>query len=208
MNNELLKERFKARCLPLITNNVQIPLFILSSSRLFLYQYYYTIYVVFYFTLQMKKLLKILLLLLLIGIGFYAFTRFTAINDVDPVVVNETIAEDGVYTSKDEVALYIHTYSKLPSNYVSKSEAKNMGWVANKGNLLKVCDGCSIGGDKFTNREGNLPKKKGRQYYECDIDYTGGTRNAKRIVYSNDGLIYYTDDHYNTFELLYGDPNE
>ena len=156
----------------------------------------------------MKKLFKIILLLLLIGIGFSAFTRFTAIASPEPVVVNETIPEDGVYTSKDEVALYIHTYGKLPGNFVSKTEAKKMGWVASKGNLLKVCDGCSIGGDKFTNREGNLPKKDGRQYYECDIDYIGGSRNAKRIVYSNDGLVYYTDDHYNTFELLYGDPNE
>ena len=57
----------------------------------------------------------------------------------------------------------------------------------------------------FGNREGNLPKEKGRQYFECDIDYVSGSRNAKRIVYSNDGLIYYTEDHYNTFTLLYGE---
>ena len=70
----------------------------------------------------------------------------------------------------------------------------------------KVCKGCSIGGDSFGNREGQLPKKKGRKYYECDIDYRGGTRNAKRIIWSSDGLIYYTGDHYKTFELLYGEP--
>lgn len=155
----------------------------------------------------MKKYYKFLLVLLLIAIGFFAYTKL--INN-DPIInkpiVQNIIDEQGKYSSKDEVALYIHTYNKLPSNYVTKNDAKKMGWVASKGNLLKVCEGCSIGGDKFTNREGNLPSKQGRQYYECDIDYKGGTRNAKRIVYSNDGLIYYTEDHYNTFELLYGEP--
>ena len=155
----------------------------------------------------MKKYYKFLLVLLLIAIGFFAYTKL--INN-DPIInepiVQNIIDEQGKYSSKDEVALYIHTYNKLPSNYVTKNDAKKMGWVASKGNLLKVCEGCSIGGDKFTNREGNLPSKQGRQYYECDIDYKGGTRNAKRIIYSNDGLIYYTEDHYNTFELLYGEP--
>lgn len=156
----------------------------------------------------MKRLFKILLVIVLICLGFFAYSLFSNRQDpiIDNPVVEVQIDENGHYTSKEDVALYIHTYNKLPENYVSKSKAKDMGWVASKGNLLKVCEGCSIGGDKFTNREGNLPKKKGRQYYECDIDYEGGTRNAKRIVYSNDGLIYYTDDHYNTFELLYGEP--
>ena len=155
----------------------------------------------------MKKYFKFLLFLLLIAIGFFAYTKL--INNepiINEPIVQNIIDEQGKYSSKDEVALYIHTYNKLPSNYVTKNDAKKMGWVASKGNLLKVCEGCSIGGDKFTNREGNLPSKQGRQYYECDIDYKGGTRNAKRIVYSNDGLIYYTEDHYNTFELLYGEP--
>lgn len=156
----------------------------------------------------MKKYIKYILIALLLAISIFAYISFSNKQDpiIDNPVVEVTIDEDGHYTSKDDVALYIHTYNKLPDNYVSKSKAKNMGWVASKGNLLKVCKGCSIGGDKFTNREGNLPKAKGRQYYECDIDYDGGTRNAKRIVYSNDGLIYYTDDHYKTFELLYGEP--
>lgn len=128
----------------------------------------------------------------------------------DPVVpetpepVEETLDEDGYYTSKEDVALYLHTYGHLPDNYLTKSEAKDRGWVASEGNLWEVTDHMSIGGDNFGNREGKLPKKKGRKYYECDIDYDGGNRNAKRIIYSNDGLIYYTGDHYNTFELLYG----
>ena len=112
--------------------------------------------------------------------------------------------EDGTYTSKDEVAAYIHAYGHLPDNYITKREAEKLGWVASEGNLWKVAPGKSIGGSGFGNYEGLLPDKKGRRYYECDIDYSGGRRNAKRIIYSNDGLIFYTDDHYNTFEKLYG----
>ncbi|MCR4648943.1 MAG: ribonuclease [Lachnospiraceae bacterium] len=114
-----------------------------------------------------------------------------------------SVTEDGEYTSKDEVALYIHTYNHLPSNYITKKEAQELGWDSSKGNLNKVAPGKSIGGDKFGNREGLLPKAEGRQYYECDIDYVKGSRNAKRIVFSNDGLVYYTEDHYETYELLY-----
>ena len=114
-----------------------------------------------------------------------------------------SVTEDGTYTSKEEVALYIHTYGKLPSNYVTKKEAQAAGWDNQKGNLQKVIPGASIGGDRFGNYEGLLPDKKGRKYYECDIDYDGGYRGAKRIIYSNDGLIYYTEDHYKSFETLY-----
>ena len=113
------------------------------------------------------------------------------------------IAEDGAYTSKDDVALYIHTYGRLPSNFLTKKDAQARGWESSKGNLQTVAPGMSIGGDRFGNREGLLPDKKGRQYYECDIDYEGGRRNAKRIVFSDDGLIFYTDDHYASFEQLY-----
>ncbi|MDQ9822344.1 ribonuclease domain-containing protein, partial [Acinetobacter sp. 163] len=77
------------------------------------------------------------------------------------------------YTSKDEVAVYIHTYGKLPSNYITKKEAKALGWVSKEGNLDEVAPGKSIGGDKFGNYEGMLPKEDGRQYYECDIDFDG-----------------------------------
>ena len=114
------------------------------------------------------------------------------------------IDEDGEYTSKDDVALYIYTYGHLPSNFVTKSEARAKGWEG--GSLEDYFPGCSIGGDVFGNREGILPKKKGRTYYECDIDTKGKkSRGAKRIVFSDDGLIYYTDDHYETFTLLYGE---
>lgn len=114
-----------------------------------------------------------------------------------------TVSEDGTYTSRDEVALYIHTYGKLPSNYVTKKDAQAAGWDNKKGNLQDVLPGASIGGDRFGNYEGLLPEKKGRKYFECDIDYEGGYRGAKRIIYSNDGLIFYTEDHYESFEALY-----
>lgn len=114
---------------------------------------------------------------------------------------------DGAYDTKDEVALYIHLFGKLPSNYVTKSQAKAIyGWK--RGSLDSVAPGMAIGGDSFGNREGLLPKKSGRTWTECDIGTIGSSsRGAKRIVFSNDGLIYYTDDHYQSFQLLYGDPN-
>ena len=116
----------------------------------------------------------------------------------------ELIAEDGWYYSKEDVALYIHTYGHLPDNYITKNEAKKLGWTG--GSVEKYAKGMAIGGDKFGNYEGNLPDKKGRKYWECDIDTNGAkNRGAKRIIFSNDGLIYYTDDHYETFELLYGE---
>lgn len=113
-----------------------------------------------------------------------------------------SVVEDGEYTSKEEVALYIHTFNHLPSNFITKKQAKELGWEGGK-DLNKFAPGKSIGGDRFGNREGLLPDKDGRQYYECDIDYTKGKRNAKRIVFSNDGLVYYTEDHYESYELLY-----
>ena len=113
------------------------------------------------------------------------------------------VEEDGEYTSKEEVAAYLNEFGHLPDNYITKKEAKNLGWVSTQGNLSEVAPGKSIGGDYFGNYEGTLPDKKGRDYYECDIDYVSGSRGAKRIIYSNDGYIYYTGDHYNTFEQLY-----
>lgn len=110
------------------------------------------------------------------------------------------IDEYGIYDSKDEVALYIVTYDKLPSNYITKKEAKKLGWSG--GSLESYAPGKCIGGDYFGNYEGNLPEDA--QYHECDIDTLGKkSRGAKRIVYSDDGYIYYTEDHYETFELLY-----
>jgi ribonuclease len=113
------------------------------------------------------------------------------------------IREDGSYTSRDEVALYLHTYGKLPKNFISKKDAEEQGFRFGEGDFGEAFPGMSVGGSRFGNYEGQLPEKSGRRYYECDIDYQGGRRNAKRLVYSNDGLIFYTDDHYKSFTQLY-----
>lgn len=107
------------------------------------------------------------------------------------------------YTSKEEVAAYLHEYGELPPNFISKTEAKKAGWVPSEGNLDEVCPGMSIGGSVFYNDDGKLPDAEGRTWHECDIDYDGGMRGPERIVWSTDGLIYYTSDHYETFEQLY-----
>ena len=115
-----------------------------------------------------------------------------------------TLPEDGEYTSKDDVALYLYTYGHLPGNFITKEEARALGWSG--GGLEDYAPGKSIGGDRFGNYEGLLPEADGRTYHECDIDTKGArSRGAKRIVFSNDGLIYYTEDHYESFTLLYGD---
>ena len=116
------------------------------------------------------------------------------------------VDEDGFYHTKDEVALYLHLYGHLPGNYVTKSEARALGWTG--GSVERYAgEGTAIGGSRFGNYEGRLPEKAGRTYLECDIGTVGASsRGAKRIVFSNDGLIYYTGDHYESFELLYGEP--
>ena len=136
-------------------------------------------------------------------------------NDSSLVIDNDkqrvdglSVDENGEYTTKDEVALYIYKYHKLPKNYITKKEAKKLGWNSSKNYVGDVAKGKSIGGDRFGNNEKHLPVVKGRKYIECDIDYKGKKRNAKRIIYADDfdesiGFIYYTDDHYNTFEKLY-----
>ena len=112
-----------------------------------------------------------------------------------------SIEEDGWYTSREDVALYLYTYGKLPGNFITKDEARALGWSG--GGLDDYADGKSIGGDRFGNYEGILPDG---DYHECDIDTMhASSRGAKRIVYSSDGRIYYTGDHYESFELLYGE---
>ncbi|MBO7386703.1 MAG: ribonuclease [Lachnospiraceae bacterium] len=115
-----------------------------------------------------------------------------------------SIDEGGTYDSAEDVALYLHTYGKLPSNYITKKEAQKLGWEG--GSVEQVAPGKCIGGDWYGNYEGLLPAKEGREYHECDIDTLGEKkRGARRIIYSNDGLIYYTEDHYESFTLLYGE---
>ncbi len=141
-------------------------------------------------------------------------TEVTEENELPPVLFypEETttapvevpvLDENGVYTTKEDVALYIYTYGKLPKNFITKKEAQALGWPG--GYLEPYAPGKCIGGDRFGNYEGLLPTNK--KYTECDIDTLGAkSRGAKRIVFSNDcQLIYYTDDHYESFTLLYGE---
>ena len=154
----------------------------------------------------MKKLGKILLSLLLVFTmtGCTETAVKTAVQSTAPAETAVAIDEDGTYDTKDEVALYIVTYGHLPDNYMTKAEAREYGWES--GALSTVVEGMCIGGDVYGNYEGTLPEVDGRTYYECDINTLGKEkRGAERIVYSEDGNVYYTGDHYETFEHLYGD---
>ena len=130
----------------------------------------------------------------------------SGLETLPPDCVEEPVPdEDGSYTTKEDVALYIYTYGRLPGNFITKDEARKLGWEG--GGLEDYAPGKCIGGDRFGNYEGILPDAPGRRWTECDIGTLGrDSRGAKRIVFSNDGLIYYTDDHYESFELLYGEP--
>ena len=122
------------------------------------------------------------------------------ISDAALEKAKELVNSDGVYVTPAMVAAYIDTFNKLPQNYITKAEAQKLGWDSSKNQVSDVAPSKSIGGDRFGNYEGNLPKSN---YRECDINYTGGKRGAERIIYSSDGDVYYTNDHYNTFTKLF-----
>ncbi len=94
---------------------------------------------------------------------------------------------------------WLKNYGKLPEYYLSKEEARKLGWKPQKGNLSWVAPGKMITGGVYHNDDGKLPDNLGRVWYEADIDYTSGFRNESRILFSNDGLIFITHDHYKTF---------
>ncbi|HLR92171.1 MAG TPA: ribonuclease domain-containing protein [Atopostipes sp.] len=113
-----------------------------------------------------------------------------------------SVQEGEPYTGAQEVVDYLDAYGELPPNYLTKEEARELGWEASEGNLWDVAPEASIGGDYFGNFEGLLPEAEERDYFEADINYEGGYRNAERLVFSNDGLYFYTEDHYESFEEL------
>lgn len=122
-------------------------------------------------------------------------------NGAQPGDTGVAIEKDGEYTTKGEVAQYILEYGDLPDNFITKQEARELGWEG--GSLEPYAPGKSIGGDRFGNYEKILPEG---QYQECDIDTKGAdSRGAKRIVFSQDGQVYYTEDHYKSFEEIGGD---
>jgi len=156
--------------------------------------------------MRWKHLTALMLALLLMVIALPALAKTITVD-----AARYDVEEDGWYDSMEEVAIYLTFFEKLPDNYMTKKEAQALGWESKKGNLWKVADGCSIGGDRFGNYEGLLPDKKGRKWTECDIDFDGGYRGGKRIVFSNDGLIYYTGNHYESFdeiEVVWSDGEE
>lgn len=150
---------------------------------------------------------KLLTLITLLSLLFAMLTGALAeiIVEDDIAMSDDCIVEYGCdYYATDEVALYIHAFVELPPNFITKQEARDMGWISSEGNLWDVAYGLCIGGDEFGNREELLPEARDRIYYECDVNYDGGYRDSgERIVFSCDGLIYYTGDHYASFELLY-----
>lgn len=145
--------------------------------------------------MNLKRVNAALMLLLMLVLAPAALAKTITVDAADYDVDRE-----GWYDSMEEVAIYLIFFDELPENYITKREAQALGWDSRKGNLWQVADGCSIGGDRFGNYEGQLPDAKGRRWTECDIDFDGGYRGGKRIVFSNDGLIYYTANHYESFD--------
>ena len=141
--------------------------------------------------------LSLIIALLLMGsvsAGFFDFLKFGGDSDSS----NVDVTEDGQYCTVNEVAAYIKQYHKLPSNYITKKQARELGWQG--GPLKSYAPGKSIGGDTFTNRQHVLPDSDDK-YIECDINANGTSRGAERIVYNTGNYkVYYTDDHYNTFK--------
>lgn len=113
--------------------------------------------------------------------------------------VTTTIGDIDELTKTDVVVAYVKQYGKLPAYYISKREARRSGWNPSRGNLCDVLPGKAIGGDIFTNREGQLPQKNSRKWFEADLNYQCGHRNADRLLFSSDGLLFVTFDHYKTF---------
>lgn len=125
-----------------------------------------------------------------------------ALADITVNAADYPVKRDGWYDTKEEVAVYLTEFDTLPDNFLTKKEAEALGWQSSRGNLWNVANGKSIGGDRFGNYEKLLPDASGRRWTECDIGYDGGYRGGERIVFSNDGLIYYTGDHYASFEQV------
>ena len=125
---------------------------------------------------------------------------YEASNSRNPDVNSKNQPSDEPCISRECVSAHIRRTGTLPQNFITKKQAGELGWQG--GDLWRYARGKSIGGDRFGNFERRLPDKKGRTWRECDIEYRGGARGAKRLIFSNDGLIFYTADHYESFERV------
>lgn len=162
------------------------------------------------YTLKWMKSLFVLFLTLIVMTGC-STSQIGNGNEKQVVTDRSSTAVDSSETVQskpltdfEEVADYIREHHSLPDNFITKKEAEKLGWNAKEGNLNEVAPGKSIGGDIFRNREGKLPQKKGRIWYEADIHYADGFRGKDRLLFSSDGLIYKTEDHYKTFKQMKG----
>lgn len=115
---------------------------------------------------------------------------------------DESAADKPIITPQ-AIADYLFAHGKLPDNFITKKEAEALGWDSSVNYVSDVAPDKSIGGDHFGNYEGVLPETKGVSYHECDINYTGGRRTSNRLVYSSDGHVYVTYDHYASFKELF-----
>ncbi len=164
----------------------------------------------------MKKIIALLLVIAALAAALFAFRAFfggTDLPDDESLDISQDVGnqadtddidlpdENGSYTTKEDVSLYLWVYGELPDNFMTKKEAQKLGWSG--GALEPYAPGCCIGGDRFGNYEGVLPEEDGVTYTECDIDTMGKKRGAKRLVFSSDGYIYYTADHYESFSVIW-----
>ncbi|MGN1020932.1 MAG: ribonuclease domain-containing protein [Aristaeellaceae bacterium] len=156
---------------------------------------------------QSRRLLTILAALtvaLLAGLGALQLPEEEAAQVAMPAAAVQTQApQTGPVTEPQAIADYLFAHGELPDNFITKAEARKLGWDSARNDLSDVAPGYSIGGDRFGNYEGLLPDADGRIWYEADCYYTEGDRGACRIVYSSDGLVYYTGDHYASFTQMY-----
>ncbi|AOM42940.1 ribonuclease domain-containing protein [Xenorhabdus hominickii] len=155
----------------------------------------------------MKKIILAGILLIL-AVGVIVFTKgiepFGSDKSPQHVVTSEKVSTQpiDVLTEYTRVADYLRQHHQLPDYYITKKQARHLGWDSREGNLCDVLPGRAIGGDRFSNREKKLPTKQERHWYEADVNYRCGHRGSDRLLYSNDGLIYLTVDHYNSFTQL------
>lgn len=151
-----------------------------------------------------KKALSVSLSLIMTLVAMFScfsFVSAESFNDYSDSY-SCSVQEDESYDTPEQVAQYLYRYRHLPSNYVTKNQAKEKGWIPKKGNLQEVIPGASIGGDRFSNRQQLVPA--GHRWRECDVNYHGGRRGAERLLYDDDcTMVYYTGDHYQTVTLMF-----
>lgn len=152
-----------------------------------------------------KFLMRVFTFVMVVSMMFSSLTSVSAINSktLPRITSSVTVEYEREYYSKEEVAMYLYKFGVLPKNYITKSQAKKLGWKAGKNNLWVVSNRKCIGGDIFANCQKLVPAESGRVWFECDVNYNGGGRGNDRIIYSSDGLIYFTCDHYRTASFLF-----